>query len=37
MNIEKREAIVFYSDEFTDLPANHQWFLMTMKYHSNQK
>jgi hypothetical protein len=31
MNIEKTVAIFFNSDQFIDFPANHQWFLMTMK------
>lgn len=31
MNIEKTVAIFFHSDQFIDFPANHQWFLMTMK------
>jgi hypothetical protein len=31
MNIEKTVAIFFHSDQFIDFPANHQWFLRTMK------
>jgi hypothetical protein len=31
MNIEKTVSIFFYCDQFIDFPANHQWFLMTMK------
>jgi len=31
MNTEKTVSMFFHCDQFIDFPANHQWFLRTMK------